>query len=433
MKVAVIVPSWHYYADPLKHQPFWELYYATHIKAAGHDVDIVDLRNYNKNSFEEMAGQIPDADFYFYWIFKTGDAVEIYSIADLVKTRLPKSIHAAGGTHIDKTINEAITLLDSIVVGAGEKAFLEIINDEKKGCRKQIYKTDYKDMPFSSTLIPDRSFLPDHSVVNDKLFEGYGNVPATLTYFSRGCVYRCAFCTYNVPNSLQVRTPSQIAEEISYLKKAYGIKGILVKDEVAIHPSKKICQETLEAIEKSDVVWRGQTTTRATFEQLQQARDSGCLELAIGVETADDEVMKIIDKRWQDRDQIIKFAENAKRVGINIKVCLILGLPGEPKDIVEKTIKLLDEIEPDYASVSGFLPVPGSPISENSASFGIKAIDKNWHNYSHLLYRFSDEEEVGLPFEYDTGPGSMNHFNKKQIRDNIMEVQAWLRSRGMVY
>ena len=116
----------------LKHQPFWELYYATHIKAAGHDVDIVDLRNYNKNSFEEMAGQIPDADFYFYWIFKTGDAVEIYSIADLVKTRLPKSIHAAGGTHIDKTINEAITLLDSIVVGAGEKAFLEIINEQKQ-------------------------------------------------------------------------------------------------------------------------------------------------------------------------------------------------------------------------------------------------------------------------------------------------------------
>ena len=110
-----------------------------------------------------------------------------------------------------------------------------------------------------------------------------------------------------------------------------------------------------------------------------------------------------------------------------------MGLPGEPKDVVEKTINLLEEIEPNYASVSGFLPVPGSPIANNPDAFGINKIDKNWHNYSHLLYRFSDSEEVGLPFEYDTSPSSINVFNKEQIQQNIMEVQDWLRERGMVY
>ena len=141
----------------------------------------------------------------------------------------------------------------------------------------------------------------------------------------------------------------------------------------------------------------------------------------------------LIDKKWQDREQILRFSENAKLVGIKIKICLILGLPGEPENIVEKTIDLLKDIEPDFASVSGFLPVPGSPIAENPALFGIKKIDKNWHRYSHLLFRFSDTEEVGLPFDYDTGPSSINNFNRQQIAENIMQVQNWLKERAMVY
>ena len=35
MKISFIVPSWHYYSDPFKHQPFWEIYYATNLKKQG--------------------------------------------------------------------------------------------------------------------------------------------------------------------------------------------------------------------------------------------------------------------------------------------------------------------------------------------------------------------------------------------------------------
>ena len=78
----------------------------------------------------------------------------------------------------------------------------------------------------------------------------------------------------------------------------------------AINPNKKICTETLNALEESDVIWRGQTTTLATLDQLKHAADSKCLELAIGVETADEKVMKLIDKTWQDQRQILQFGEH---------------------------------------------------------------------------------------------------------------------------
>ena len=359
IKVTFIIPSWHYWNDPLKHQPYWEMHYATHVKSAGYTVTIEDLRVSEKSSFENMTNEIEESDFYFYWIFKTGDAFEIYSIAKILKKRFPKSIHAAGGTHVDKEPYESANNFDAIVTGPGEKAFLKIIEDSLESKLIKIYQSNYSEIPFSSTLIPDREFLPDNLIVNNKLFTGYADVPGTLTYFSRGCIYKCSYCTYNVPNALQVRTPTQIKNEISYLKERYSIRGLLVKDEVALNPNKKICSETLNAIQDSELIWRGQTTTLATYDQLKHAADSGCLELAIGVETADENVMKLIDKTWQDRKQILDFAENARKVGIKIKVCLILGLPGEPRDIVKKNNKFVRGIRTKFRQCIWFFTSTG--------------------------------------------------------------------------
>ena len=39
-KVGFIVPTWHYWTDPFKHQPYWELYYATVIRQAFGESDL---------------------------------------------------------------------------------------------------------------------------------------------------------------------------------------------------------------------------------------------------------------------------------------------------------------------------------------------------------------------------------------------------------
>ena len=46
LKAAFIIPSWHYWADPLKLQPMWELYYATVLNRSQKDikVDIIDSK-----------------------------------------------------------------------------------------------------------------------------------------------------------------------------------------------------------------------------------------------------------------------------------------------------------------------------------------------------------------------------------------------------
>ena len=435
MKISFIVPSWHYFSDPFKLQPYWELYYTTILKnqlGEKAEINLIDLRGKSKkganDNFNSIVDGIEERDFYLYWVMKTGDANEVYSIVQKLKKKFPKSKHIAGGTHIDMLPNECVEKFDTIIIGPAENNFKISLETDKK-----ILKDDYANITFAETPFPKRDLLPYNSVFSKEMFKQYGDYDATMVYFSRGCFYKCSYCVYNVPNKLQSKDPKLITDEIEYLKKQFKVQAILLKDEIALNPNKKIFLPQMEALGKTNILWRGQTTSVGTYDQLKIAKETGCLELSVGIETVDDNAMKYINKTWQSESIIAKFIENIKKVGIKIKICLIFGLPGEPKDIVEKTVKFIEKYKPDYISLSGFCPMPGSPIYNNPDKFGIEYIDKDWDKHAHLLYRFSDNEHVGLPFRYKKETEWGNSFTRDEIVNNIQQVQKWLSTQSMTY
>ena len=92
MKISFIIPSWHYFSDPFKLQPYWELYYTTILKNQLGDkaeISLIDLRGKSKDdrndNFNLVVDKIEERDFYLYWIMKTGDANEVYSIVQSLK------------------------------------------------------------------------------------------------------------------------------------------------------------------------------------------------------------------------------------------------------------------------------------------------------------------------------------------------------------
>ena len=176
-----VIPSWHFWKDPLKHTPYWELYYATYIKKAGFDTDVVDIRSMKENhkdlDLKKIVNKIPERNFYFYWIFKTGDALEIYLITKLLKKKYPKSIHAAGGTHVDMCQEECVKHFDSIIVGPGEESFINVIKDYNNNKLLKKYSVNYKSLNFRDTNFPDRSFLSDNLIANNKMFSHHGSDP----------------------------------------------------------------------------------------------------------------------------------------------------------------------------------------------------------------------------------------------------------------
>ena len=395
---------------------------------------MVDLRGIHRDKLDSAIDKIGKYDVFIHWLFKTNAAMDHFKIAEKLKNRFPKSVHVAGGVHVEVQPEECARKFDVIVIGPGEESFVKVIKDIKSGNLKKIYRQKWSEVSFCDTPFPRREFLPvDHVVTRDQFPGEYGDLLSTTMYTNRGCPYGCAYCTLNIPRALQTRSPKIIRAELKYLKENYSLEAVLPKDEVAIHPNPKVSSEVFAAYRDYDLIWRGQTTVAASYEQLKDAYNSGCRELAVGIETVDPKVMEIINKKWQTPKKISDFLSNAKKVGIKIKTCFILGLPGEPMDILDKTMKFIVDNEIDYVNVSGFCPLPGSPIYNDYKYYGIKYVDKDWNKHANLLYRYSDEEEVGLPFEYEKENRWGKTFSRDQIAGNIRQIQRWLRSNGLSY
>lgn len=431
-KIGVVVPSWAYWMDPLKLQPLWELYYATFLEdhIPGAEVEIFDLR---VGASGGEPPEIPERDVYFYWVMKSADSQEVYDVVRRLRERYPGSFHFGGGNHVDRCTEEATSVFDVTFVGTGEGLIVRAFEDLGARRLESVYRSVER-FHFSDYGHARREFLPAARVVNDQHFSQYGGAQGTGVYFSRGCSFGCRFCVYNNPSKFEYRSPEQITAEIEYLKKAYGVEGVNLRDEVCVPVSPKVGMPYLEAIGKGGVIWRGQTVTIASEELVRQAAQSGCKELALGLENVEsDDVLRIINKPSKSVAANRRFIELLKKHGIRVKVCLIFGLPGETGAVVDRTIRFLEDVEPDYVAVSGFDPVPGSPIYENPEAYGIQWIDDDLSKHAHLVYRFGDDEDVGLPFAYAKqtpfGPGRQRH----EIVNDIRTIQSYLRERGMSY
>lgn len=438
--VGIIVPTWHYFADPFKLQPSFELYFATVIDSRLADkevnVHVIDLRVIRSTDdglcLETIPSYVPKHDLYLYWITKPADYNEILFVVENLRQVYPKAKHVAGGTHVDIFPKDCKKHFDAIVLGPGEESFINVINDCRNRSLNKVYQSKWENVMYSDYPFARRHYLPESAIVNTILFEKYGGIRGTSALFSRGCNFKCAYCIYNVPHRAQFRTPEEIEEEITYLKEEYQIKGVNLRDEMCIPPSPKIAIPYMNAIGRTDLIWRGQTRVGASEELIALAHKTGCVELAIGVESASQQALNIIHK-GQTVQQAKDFIKLCKSYDIKVRMCLILGLPGEPKDIVERTISFIEETNPDYANTSGLCPVPGSKMFNNREYYGIKYIDEDWSKHAHLLFRFSDEESFGLPFEYEKNNRWGKTFSRTEIADNIRKIQHYLQDHDMIY
>ena len=443
LRVGVIVSSWHYFDNPFKLQPLYELYYATVIDHLVGDkyanVSVVDLRQLRKDgkgiTEKTIKDYIPEQDLYVYWLMKTADYPEVLTTVDSLRSVYPNAKHVAGGTHVEHFTEDCKKYFDTVIRGPGERPLYHVINALIDGFyddREKFFQENWGESKYDDWPIARRNYLPVDAIVNRDLFCKYGGVLGTSAMLQRGCNFNCTYCIYNVPNMIQARSPESVKEEINYLKREYKIEGLNLRDEVCIPANRKTDTEFLEAIGSCDIIWRGQTRVGVCEEIIKLAAESGCVELSIGVETASPQVLDLIDKH-QTFDLVRDFIIYSRRYGIKIKMCLILGLPGEPPDIVEVTRKYIDETNPDYVAISGFCPVLGSVIYNNYKEYGIKRIDTDWSKHAHLMHRFSDDEDFGLPFEYEAENKWGKTFTRKQIAENIQILQQHCRDKGMLY
>lgn len=420
ISIKFIITSWHYWENPLNAQPLTALYLSTIAEDTKKcSVSVCDLRSGDQ--------EIQESDLFLYSC-SSPDLKEVLSLQKTLKEKYPKSKHIVGGAHAT-LFPKDFAHFDSVVLSRGEKSLVALIEDFESNSLKRLYNipVDYKNEQYP---YPRREFLAKDRIVTS-LFKSE-KIKSTTVLFSHGCPFNCGFCANYNRGAISRRSNSSISEEIDYLKREYEIEGISLQDEICIPYREQEAIDYLKMLASKNILWRGQLRAGIPEYQVKLAKESGCVELSIGMESVSQKVIDIAHKNIKVED-VVKSLSDCRKHGIFSRLYLLNGLPGEPKDIVAQTKKFIEENNPGVVLLSSLQPYPGSPIYNFPERYGMKILTSDFE-LNHLRNRFEVDSTLDetVPFEYDN-PGPFGEtFSRQEIYDNLLELQKFLRERNMV-
>lgn len=209
-----------------------------------------------------------------------------------------------------------------------------------------------------------------------------------MTVFSsKGCGYSCEYCPYpfGFGSRFLYRSPELVVSDIERLVREFGVEQICFRDQVFTvkrDHTAKICQLLIER--DLDVVWICETRYDVVdAELLELMYRAGCREVHYGLETADEGLFLDVGKPGGpvSLERFAETIEITKRVGLQVHVHLILGLPGESWSTVRNTVGFLRKTRPYSVQTAIFAPYPGTPLHERLEREG-KLVSQNWEEYS---------------------------------------------------
>ena len=319
-----------------------------------------------------------------------------YQISARVASGLDPSINVMLGGHQAKAMpTETLTdprfaRCEALVLGEGETRVAELLKDRR-------YRTELPGVmwldPIMSTpvtggrlgaghhLAPDIDSLPfvDRTFLTDDPYRaGDGRLEANMVG-ARGCPYDCSFCgaavSANPDITIRTRTPENIIEEMTELHTRYGVTAFRFVDDLFLGYERFIrrCMATFTATGIGNrYVWdatgRINILHRMSDDMLELLKLNGCREVALGIESGSERLLKHMGKRITS-DMTRSVVQRLTERGISVKGYFILGFPTETREELAETVRLVYDLwditvhQPGRfrASVFEFRPYPGTP------------------------------------------------------------------------
>lgn len=195
---------------------------------------------------------------------------------------------------------------------------------------------------------------------NYPVFRPPGEANSLILQLSYGCSWnKCLFCEMYTSRQFRIRKMEEIIAEIKKIKSSgQVINKVFLADGDAFTLKTVFLLEILNEINaafpfvrKISAYAKPKDLLKKTRDELSQLRSAGLNLLYIGLETGDDEVLKLINKG--ETHQSMSLALNhLKGSGIKSSVMIINGLGGKEfsSQHAIQSAKLINEIQPDYLS-----------------------------------------------------------------------------------
>ena len=350
------------------------------------DQELVDI---NTNSIDGFLRQCKKPHIVGISVM-TANVASGYEIASAIKSVDKNATVIFGGIHATVMPDEILKdkNVDFIVKGEAEYTFLNLIQQIKGG---QIELDSLENVGFrkngeiyftkSSTKMVDVNDVPMFPY--DMYDLSKYNLGFILT--SRGCPFDCIFCSQRVITKRRYRyiSSERVIEELDYLINRLKQPNITFFDDYFTGNKERVFELCSMIQERGfhkkasfGVQTRGDSINRELMEAMRAANFNS---LMFGVETASEDLMKLINKNEtvQENVDAIKLA---KEMGFTVEATFIYGFPTETFDDRFKAFSLSREIGIDRARFNNATPYPGTQMYEMVKN-KIK-IEPKWVNFS---------------------------------------------------
>jgi len=244
---------------------------------------------------------------------------------------------------------------------------------------------------------------------------------------TRGCPFKCNWCAKPIyGNRYNSRSPHQVVDEIEWLIKEYKPDHFWMSDDIfGLKPG--WVQAFRDEVRKRNLSFKYKIQSRVDLlleeDTIDALAQSGAETVWVGAESGSQKILDAMDKGTRV-EQIQEARQLLRQKGIKTAFFLQFGYPGEMKEDIDATLKMVLNLMPDEIGISVSYPLPGTKFYENvKASLHEK---QNWSDSDDLAMMFSGTYH---PSYYKVLHRYIH--NRYRIQRGINQIKDWMRQPGI--
>jgi len=346
-----------------------------------------------------------------------------------VREQYPDCVIVGGGEHFSAAAEYSLRAseLDLCVVGEGEETIRELVgrliddrtvpldvagtvttNAETGEITRAAPRTRMLDLPAIPYPAWERFNVEAFLDRGIGQFDQGREVRAMPFVATRGCPYRCTFCSNDSMWGTRwlARPPRELLAEWKLWIERYGVNHFDSCDLTAIVKRQWLVEFCTLLIEEDlAITWGMPSGTRSEAldeETLTLLKRSGCADITYAPESGSDDVLRIMKKKIS-KPAMLDSMRACHRAGIVAKANIILGYPEETRRHVLETYRFIVAIAMagvEDLMVTGLSPYPGSAVFDQLTAEGRITMDEEYfHNLSQMS---SLDSSVSYSHHYGT-------------------------------
>ncbi|HEX9023490.1 MAG TPA: radical SAM protein [Geobacteraceae bacterium] len=306
-----------------------------------------------------------------------------------------------GGFHASNLPEEALTHVDSVVVGEGDLIWPQLLADFRQGRLQRTYR---------SAQLLDMAAVP---VARREMFRNKRYLLKNTLQTTRGCPFDCEFCSVTAfyGRKYRERPVEQVLAELEELRLdnsfAFFVDDNLVAD-------RKYALALFRGMAGMGLKWLSHAPIdfAADAELLKAAGECGCVGMFVGFESLNQELLaamgKVTNRAHLYRDYARAFRDN----GIGILGSFVLGLDNDTPDSFPAILRFCEETQLEAAIFPILTPYPGTRVRARLEAEG-RITSNDWRDYDmeHVTFAPKGMTAGELQQGYDWLNGSFYSFS----------------------